>query len=292
MNAYMLFSEQRASFKEANPDASVGELSKLMGEQWKEMNEEAKKPYNDKAESLKAEYDEAMKVFYEAHPELAKKPKAPSKPREPGAAKSGGGGGGNAALMGVIAELKEVKEKKAELEEEIAGKRKLLAKCAAKREKLAANPSAEGADDLKKKIDEYEAQINGDMSRYSRMGRLKEKRKGLVVRYDEINAAEEAKKEAAAAKSAAKRKERDAEKAAEKEANERAEAEAKAAKRAKKEREREEASNGGSLTHLLLEDPKEAKPDKAGSKRAAEADDEQPAAEAASPADGGAGRAP
>ena len=186
--------------------------------------------------------------------------------------------------MGVIAEIKECKEKKATFDGEIEEKRKVLAKCAAKRAKLG-DASAEGAAEMLSKIATYEGQITEQIEEITKkMARLKEKKKGLAVRFDELEAAEAAKKEAAAAKSKEKRIEREAEKAAEKAAAEAAEAEARAAKKARKEKEKE----GGSLTHLLLEDPDAAKggagggsegADKAGGKRgAADAADEDGAA--------------
>lgn len=40
----------RPAIKEANPDASFGELGKLMGEAWKELCSEEKQAFQDQAE--------------------------------------------------------------------------------------------------------------------------------------------------------------------------------------------------------------------------------------------------
>ncbi|MEW5319915.1 MAG: hypothetical protein WDW38_011029 [Sanguina aurantia] len=54
-SAYMIFAtQQRPVIKEANPDASFGDLGKLMGEAWKELSDEDKQLYKDQAEELKA----------------------------------------------------------------------------------------------------------------------------------------------------------------------------------------------------------------------------------------------
>ena len=55
-NAYMTFAgEVRETVKEANPGASMGELSKLLGEKWKGISEERKANYQAKARRDRAE---------------------------------------------------------------------------------------------------------------------------------------------------------------------------------------------------------------------------------------------
>jgi len=57
-SAYMIFcNENRPIVKEENPDAKFGEMGKLLGAKWKELSEEGKKPYNDKAELDKVRYE-------------------------------------------------------------------------------------------------------------------------------------------------------------------------------------------------------------------------------------------
>ncbi|KAG6601973.1 High mobility group B protein 7, partial [Cucurbita argyrosperma subsp. sororia] len=62
--AFFIFMEDfRKSFKEANPDSKgVKEVAKEGGEKWKSMTDEEKKPYQDKAAELKAEYEKALET--------------------------------------------------------------------------------------------------------------------------------------------------------------------------------------------------------------------------------------
>lgn len=65
LSAYMFFSQdQRATVKEDNPDATFGDLGKLLGAKWKEMSDSEKKPYTAKAEADKVRYESA-KAGYE-----------------------------------------------------------------------------------------------------------------------------------------------------------------------------------------------------------------------------------
>ncbi|OVA10725.1 High mobility group box domain [Macleaya cordata] len=63
--AFFLFMEDfRKSFKEANPDnKSVSVVAKEGGEKWKSMSDEEKKPFMDRFQELKAEYEKAMENF-------------------------------------------------------------------------------------------------------------------------------------------------------------------------------------------------------------------------------------
>ncbi|EJD43675.1 hypothetical protein AURDEDRAFT_114701 [Auricularia subglabra TFB-10046 SS5] len=55
LSAYMFFVQDwRDRIKEENPDASFGEVGKLLGAKWKEMDDEDKEPYNQKATKDKA----------------------------------------------------------------------------------------------------------------------------------------------------------------------------------------------------------------------------------------------
>lgn len=56
-SAYMLFcNEQRPVVKEENPTATFGEMGKLLGARWKELSEDDKAPYSQKAEQDKQRY--------------------------------------------------------------------------------------------------------------------------------------------------------------------------------------------------------------------------------------------
>ncbi|KAH9834467.1 high mobility group box domain-containing protein [Rhodofomes roseus] len=65
LSAYMFFSQDwRERVKAENPDASFGEIGKLLGAKWKELDESEKKPYIEqaardkaRAEQEKADYD-------------------------------------------------------------------------------------------------------------------------------------------------------------------------------------------------------------------------------------------
>ncbi|KAI0689375.1 high mobility group box domain-containing protein, partial [Cytidiella melzeri] len=50
LSAYMFFSQDwRERVKAENPDAGFGEIGKLLGARWKELDDEEKKPYIDLA---------------------------------------------------------------------------------------------------------------------------------------------------------------------------------------------------------------------------------------------------
>ncbi|KAI9300674.1 Non-histone chromosomal protein 6 [Cunninghamella echinulata] len=58
LSAYMFFSQaNRNKVKEENPDATFGQLGKILGEKWKNMSDEEKKPYVQQAEKDKARYE-------------------------------------------------------------------------------------------------------------------------------------------------------------------------------------------------------------------------------------------
>ncbi|KAL0577611.1 Non-histone chromosomal protein 6 [Marasmius crinis-equi] len=69
LSAYMFFSQDwRERIKAENPDASFGEVGKLLGAKWKELDDEEKKPYieqaakdKERAETEKADYDSGKK---------------------------------------------------------------------------------------------------------------------------------------------------------------------------------------------------------------------------------------
>jgi len=65
LSAYMFFSQDwRERIKTENPDAGFGEVGKLLGAKWKELDDEEKKPYveqaardKERAEEEKTAYD-------------------------------------------------------------------------------------------------------------------------------------------------------------------------------------------------------------------------------------------
>jgi len=74
LSAYMFFSQDwRERIKTENPDAGFGEVGKLLGAKWKELDEEEKKPYVDqalrdkeRADKDKADYEDKKEKVKEA----------------------------------------------------------------------------------------------------------------------------------------------------------------------------------------------------------------------------------
>ncbi|KIP01338.1 hypothetical protein PHLGIDRAFT_113118 [Phlebiopsis gigantea 11061_1 CR5-6] len=64
LSAYMFFSQDwRERVKAENPDAGFGEIGKLLGTKWKELNEEEKKPYVQQAEKDRERADKEKKDY-------------------------------------------------------------------------------------------------------------------------------------------------------------------------------------------------------------------------------------
>jgi len=80
-NAYMMWmNDNRDKVQKENPEAKMTEMSKIMGDMWKEVGEAAKKKYQDKATAAKAKYDKAMEKYkktpeYAAHQALVQEAK-------------------------------------------------------------------------------------------------------------------------------------------------------------------------------------------------------------------------
>ncbi|CAG8709249.1 13167_t:CDS:2 [Cetraspora pellucida] len=63
-NAYMQFSKiKRPEIKKENPDANPKEILTLIGEAWRKMSEEERKPYQDMVKVAMIEYEEQMKSY-------------------------------------------------------------------------------------------------------------------------------------------------------------------------------------------------------------------------------------
>ncbi|KAF8970585.1 high mobility group box domain-containing protein [Flammula alnicola] len=64
LSAYMFFSQDwRERIKTENPDAGFGEVGKLLGAKWKELDEAEKKPYVDQAARDKERADEEKAAY-------------------------------------------------------------------------------------------------------------------------------------------------------------------------------------------------------------------------------------
>jgi hypothetical protein len=70
LSAFMLFSqEKRSQIKTDNPDATFGQIGKLLGDAWKSASESEKAPFLAKAEKEKEKYAEAMKKYKNSNAE-------------------------------------------------------------------------------------------------------------------------------------------------------------------------------------------------------------------------------
>ncbi|KAG0235479.1 Non-histone chromosomal protein 6 [Actinomortierella wolfii] len=66
LSAYLLFCEEwREKVRAEHPDASFGEIGKLLGQQWRDYTDEQKAPYIAKHEKAKAKYNQE-KAAYDA----------------------------------------------------------------------------------------------------------------------------------------------------------------------------------------------------------------------------------
>ncbi|KAJ2159108.1 Non-histone chromosomal protein 6 [Coemansia sp. RSA 552] len=58
LSAYMFFSQdKRNSVKEENPDIAFGDIGKVLGKMWREMDDSEKQPYVEKAAEDKKRYE-------------------------------------------------------------------------------------------------------------------------------------------------------------------------------------------------------------------------------------------
>jgi len=70
LSAYMFFSQDwRERIKTENPDASFGEIGKLLGAKWKEMDDSEKKPYVAQAAKDKTRAEKEMSDYKEQQAE-------------------------------------------------------------------------------------------------------------------------------------------------------------------------------------------------------------------------------
>merc|ERR1719348_2603873 len=62
--AYFLWmNDNRERVQKKNPEASMAEMSKILGDMWKTVGEAAKKKYQDKYEAAKKKYEKAMEKY-------------------------------------------------------------------------------------------------------------------------------------------------------------------------------------------------------------------------------------
>eukprot|EP00164_Ancoracysta_twista_P000548 GFYU01000731.1.p1 GENE.GFYU01000731.1~~GFYU01000731.1.p1 ORF type:complete len:131 (-),score=63.44 GFYU01000731.1:335-685(-) len=64
LSAFMFFSkEQRDTAKKNNPDASFGDIGRILGEMWRQATDKDKKKYEQMAEKDKARYEKEMAAY-------------------------------------------------------------------------------------------------------------------------------------------------------------------------------------------------------------------------------------
>ncbi|KNC99879.1 uncharacterized protein SPPG_05251 [Spizellomyces punctatus DAOM BR117] len=64
LSAFFFFSqENRARIKEENPDATFGQIGKLLGQEWKEISQSDKQLYEKKAENDKIRYEKDLRAY-------------------------------------------------------------------------------------------------------------------------------------------------------------------------------------------------------------------------------------
>jgi len=64
LSAYMFFAnEQRDKVRDDNPGIKFGDVGKILGEKWKQLNEKQKAPYEAKAAADKKRYEEEKAAY-------------------------------------------------------------------------------------------------------------------------------------------------------------------------------------------------------------------------------------
>ena len=90
LTAYVLYcGEKRSKLKEEQPDLTFAEVGKELGRLWRELSQDEKQPFSDKAKELKTEYDVAIKKYKEEHPDSSDDEKRSRKKRKTGKGKKG-----------------------------------------------------------------------------------------------------------------------------------------------------------------------------------------------------------
>ncbi|KAJ3162682.1 Non-histone chromosomal protein 6 [Geranomyces michiganensis] len=66
LSAFMIFSqENRARIKDENPEATFGQIGKLLGAAWKDLNDEDRATYTSKQEKAKKQYENDVASYKE-----------------------------------------------------------------------------------------------------------------------------------------------------------------------------------------------------------------------------------
>jgi len=95
-SAFFWFSrEKRSEFKAKNPDAGFGEMGKLIGSAWRQLSDDEKKPYNEKAAKDKERYQQEMSTYEKPKSESEEESSSSESESESGSGSSSGSSSGS-----------------------------------------------------------------------------------------------------------------------------------------------------------------------------------------------------
>merc|ERR1712072_981749 len=78
--AFFIFANEiREDVREENPDASIGQIGKILGQEWGNLDEDRKEAYKAQNEKAKAKYQKALAAWKQAKKEGLKALKAEAK---------------------------------------------------------------------------------------------------------------------------------------------------------------------------------------------------------------------
>ena len=79
-NAFMLYCDaKREKVRQENPNASITDISKILGEKWRAISDERRTKYQNNAKQLKAEYDAKIAKLGQLKPVVKKTKSVASK---------------------------------------------------------------------------------------------------------------------------------------------------------------------------------------------------------------------
>jgi len=79
-SAYILYANSiREDIKKENPDAQFTDTGRIIGQKWKQLTEEQRKPFNEESEKLRVQATKKKLEYKKAHPESFDKDAPPAK---------------------------------------------------------------------------------------------------------------------------------------------------------------------------------------------------------------------
>eukprot|EP00316_Scyphosphaera_apsteinii_P011376 CAMPEP_0119343764 /NCGR_PEP_ID=MMETSP1333-20130426/106622_1 /TAXON_ID=418940 /ORGANISM="Scyphosphaera apsteinii, Strain RCC1455" /LENGTH=699 /DNA_ID=CAMNT_0007356177 /DNA_START=1 /DNA_END=2097 /DNA_ORIENTATION=+ len=170
-NAYMHFvNGKRAELREANPQATLGELGKLSGELWRSMSAEDKEQWNLQAAEDKARYETELAEFRlhhgETQAELQRKQRAAEKASKPRAPRPAGASRPERSLGAIKEKLEAAATQHTAVLKLLGKNERTLAKLSARREELKkAKDEDAAAQEKLEQIDKYEEELKQEQAR-------------------------------------------------------------------------------------------------------------------------------